>query len=357
MFKVRTHETRTLKWWYSQKDDIDLEPPYQRKGRLWSLNDRAYLIDSIINDYDIPKIYLADFTFVNTDLNSKSKPYAVIDGRQRLESIFGFFENEFPLNENFSFFPNPTLTLGGLYYADLLKNYPKIASRFEEFNLHVMSVMTNDEGKINDLFVRLNTSKPLTGAEIRNAMTGKVPETIREISQHEFFADRIRFTTKRAQDKNAAAKVLLLEFRGKFVDTKKIHLDRFVDEGRLSENDNIDRARARVIRELNQMTNIFQSRDPLLTSQGSIPVYYWLVRSLDSTIKLREFLVRFEKKRKSNRISTNSKPEESDKELLRYDVLNRSTNDQGSLQGRFDILLRRFKAFIEVPTNDWNSKE
>jgi hypothetical protein len=355
MFKVRIHDTRTLKWWFSHRDDIDLEPPYQRKGRLWSQHDRAYLIDSIINEYDIPKIYLADFIFVNTALNTKSKPYSVIDGRQRLESIFGFFRNQFPLNSDFSFIPDPTLALGGLFYADLQKNYPKISSIFEEFNLHVMSVMTDDEGKINDLFVRLNTSKPLTGAEIRNAMTGRVPSAIRQIAEHDFFKDRIRFSTQRGQDKNAAGKVLLIEFRGKFVDTKKIHLDRFVQEGRLSENDSVDRAASRVIELLTTMADIFHSRDPILSSQGSIPVYYWLLRTVGPHVKLREFLLRFEEERKENRAGASNDQAAGDQELLRYDVLNRSTNDQGSLQGRFDILLKRFKRMTEDPriSEEW----
>jgi len=351
MFKVRLHDTRTLKWWFSHNNEIDLEPPYQRRGRLWSQHDRAYLIDSIINEYDIPKIYLADFTFINSELNSKSKSYAVIDGRQRLEAIFGFFRNEFPLNDDFSFVSDPTLNLSGLFYADLQKNYPEIASNYEEFNLHVMSVMTDDEAKINDLFVRLNTSKPLTGAEIRNAMTGVVPDAIRTISKHDLFKNMIRFSIKRGQDKNVAAKILLIEFRGKFVDTKKVHLDRFVAEGMLSENDNVQRAASRVRNNLDKMTDMFLKSDPVLSSQGSLPVYYWLIRTIGINNKLREFLLRFEEDRKENRVRANTNPDYADKELLRYDVLNRSTNDQGSLQGRFDILLRRFKQYTNEPNN------
>lgn len=32
-----------------------------RKGGIWSERDKAYLIDSIINGFDIPKFYLSDF--------------------------------------------------------------------------------------------------------------------------------------------------------------------------------------------------------------------------------------------------------------------------------------------------------
>ena len=68
MFKVQAHEKRTIGWWYQKREKIDFEPPYQRKGNLWGDKDKAYLIDSILNEYDIPKIYLTDFTILNTGL-------------------------------------------------------------------------------------------------------------------------------------------------------------------------------------------------------------------------------------------------------------------------------------------------
>ena len=71
MFKIRPHPTRTLSWWNSQRKNIDMKPSYQRKGNIWSPEAKAYLVDSILNDYDIPKLYLADFTFGNSTLNEK----------------------------------------------------------------------------------------------------------------------------------------------------------------------------------------------------------------------------------------------------------------------------------------------
>jgi len=69
-----------------------MEPPYQRRGRLWSNTDKACLIDSILNWYDVPKLYVADFTWGDSQLNSEQLPYAIIDGKQRLEAIFEVFE-------------------------------------------------------------------------------------------------------------------------------------------------------------------------------------------------------------------------------------------------------------------------
>src|SRR5713101_3536196 len=164
--KVTSFEAKTLSWWRTRRLRIDMDPPYQRRGRLWSATDKAYLIDSILNGFDVPKLYVADFTFGDSALNTKKLPYAIIDGKQRFEAIFDFFDGNIVLNTDFQFLENPSLALGGLGYKDLVQNHPDIAELFETYNLSVMSVITNSKDLINELFVRLNRSKPLTGAEI-----------------------------------------------------------------------------------------------------------------------------------------------------------------------------------------------
>src|SRR5207249_3787695 len=90
--KVTPFEAKTLSWWRARRTKIDMEPAYQRRGRLWSIADKAYLVDSILNGFDIPKLYIADFTYTDTVLNKKKLPYAIIDGKQRFEAIFDFFD-------------------------------------------------------------------------------------------------------------------------------------------------------------------------------------------------------------------------------------------------------------------------
>ena len=60
-FKISQFENKTLSWWFCKRNKIDMVPSYQIRGRLWSQTDKSYLIDSILNKYDIPKIYVADF--------------------------------------------------------------------------------------------------------------------------------------------------------------------------------------------------------------------------------------------------------------------------------------------------------
>lgn len=352
MFIVAKLEPKPLRWWMSQGTKIDMDAPYQRHGRLWSKADKAFLIDSILNNYDIPKIYMADFTFGNVRLNRKGLPYAIIDGKQRLESMFDFFSGALVLDDEFVFQENPSLKLGGLGYTDLSRNYPEVADIFNNYPLSVVHIITDEEEKINELFVRLNRSKPLTGAEIRNAMTGPLPNIVRLLANHELFKSSIRFTTKRGQDKNAATKVLLFEYMGQMVETKRLNLDKFTRKAAKEPKEKIELSSRRVFDTLEQMSTIFLPRDPLLKSAGVFPVFYWLIREINSKRDryVREFLNDFEEKRKKNREAAKDTlaKRKLDSELMTYDRFNRSTDDQRSHTERYRILSTRFKQYLEA---------
>ncbi|MEK6698387.1 MAG: DUF262 domain-containing protein [Nitrospirota bacterium] len=351
MFKIENLPSKPLQWWISQSTKIDMNPPFQRQGRLWSRGDKSFLVDSILNEYDIPKIYIADFTYGNVTLNKTGLPYAIIDGKQRLEAIFDFYSGKILLDEEFVYQQNPRLKLGGLGYSDLAKNYPEVADIFRNHPLSVVHVITDEQGRIDELFVRLNRSKPLTGAEIRNAMSGPLTEIVRLIAGHELFKLRVKFTTKRAQDKNAALKLLLFEFNGKLVETKRNNLDRFMRKAKKESKATIELASRRVIDTLDRMSEIFLPGDPMLRSAGVFPVYYWLIRGIDSTSDpyVREFLNIFEKERKTNREKGNdpSRAAKVDSELMTFDRLNRSTDDERSHVERHKILEKRLKDYLQ----------
>lgn len=347
--KIEQHAPKTLKWWNSRRDKIDFDPPYQRKGRLWSDKDKAYLIDSILNGFDIPKLYLADFQYGVSDLNKHKLPYAIIDGKQRLEAIFDFFDNKLTLDKDFKWREDPDILLGGLSLRDLQRKHASVAEEFENASLSVMSVFTNDEKLINDLFVRLNRSKSLTGAEVRNAISGPVTDVIRRLTEHTVFNGTIRFSTKRAGDQNAAGKVLLFEYEKGLVSTKKNDLDKFAG------NQDIDRERLelaarRVVDTFDEMIEVFIPSDSLLASAGLFPVYYWLVRSVNELYHddIRPFLLKFENDRKQHRENqrTEVTTDGVDKVFARYDTLNRSTNDSGSHSGRFELLQQQFTRYL-----------
>jgi hypothetical protein len=352
IFKVTQFEAKTLSWWRARRSKIDMEPPYQRRGRLWSATDKAYLIDSILNGFDVPKLYLADFTWADSALNQKRLPYAIIDGKQRFEAIFDFYDGNITLNDDFVYRELPSLRLAGLGYQDLMRNYSEIAEVFDTYNLSVMSVMASSEAPINELFVRLNRSKPLTGAEVRNAMAGPGPKLFRKVASHEFFTTYITFSVQRGQDLNAAAKLIMFEYMGRLSETKKRNMDQFTKDGVKADRERLELAARRVLDTIDGMTEIFLPKDRLLASAGTVPVYYWFVRSVPQKTQrfIRQFLIEFEAARRENRRLSDEQPQsrEIDRELIDFDNFNRNTNDQASHVGRFIILEAKFTKYLKA---------
>jgi hypothetical protein len=351
IFKVSQGEIKTLSWWRARRDQIDMAPPYQRRGRLWSSTDKAYLIDSILNGFDVPKLYVADFTWGDSPLNKRRLAYAIIDGKQRFEALFDFYDGKLALNDDFVYRENPSLKLAGLGYQDLRKNHARVAEIFENYNLPVMSVYASNEELINELFVRLNRSKPLTGAEVRNAMAGPAPKLFRKAAQHEFFTTYIPFNTQRGQDLNASAKLIMFEYEDGLSETKKRNMDEFTRDAAKASRVKLELAARRVLDNLDLMTEIFLPHDRLLGSSGTVPVYYWFVRSVpvNSQRFIRQFLIEFDEARRQNRLlsSENPKSPKVDLLLIDFDNFNRNTNDQSSHEGRFKILRDGFHKYVK----------
>lgn len=64
--------------WNRQKKLI-LNPDFQR-GSVWTPAARSYLIDTILRELPIPKIYLR----TNLDISTKESIREVVDGQQRV---------------------------------------------------------------------------------------------------------------------------------------------------------------------------------------------------------------------------------------------------------------------------------
>lgn len=329
---------------YSERDEIKLDPAYQRMGDVWPLEKRQLLIDSILNDYDIPKIYFHVY-----DREEKSKSgisYSVIDGRQRLETIWKFIEGEFTLSDDFEYQKDPNIKLSGLGYEDIAKEYPRIRIQFDSFVLPIVGISTDDFDLIEDMFSRLNEAVPLNAAEKRNALGGAAVNAIREISQHELFLNRVKFKNNRYQHMEVAGRILLTEHSlsttKKLVDTKKAYMDKFVKENAAS-HAVIDSLKVEIISIMDVMSNLFVASDDLLRAQGNMVLYYLLFRKAiklgESTKISRRKLIDFREELSRNRVIAEKDYSKSRFDLLEYDRLSQQgTNDAANIRERFRTL-------------------
>ena len=65
--------------WYADNEEgrLYLTPSYGRNSAPWPEKKQALLVNSVLNGWDLPKFYLADFTYRVTDLMEERRPYAV----------------------------------------------------------------------------------------------------------------------------------------------------------------------------------------------------------------------------------------------------------------------------------------
>jgi hypothetical protein len=332
---------------YSEKDEIMLDPDYQRMGGVWTPEKKQLLMDSILNDYDIPKIYMHAFS--RDEKRASGFAYAVIDGRQRLEAIWQFIEGKFTLADDFKYQDDESTKLASLGYSDIAREYPKIKIKFDSFVLTVVGVDTDDQELIEDMFSRLNEAVPLNAAEKRNSIGGDLVMAIREVADHEFFTKCVSFGNKRYQHREVAARFILVEENirtlGKVIDTKKEYLDALAKNYRHGKTDLVVDVKRTVSRVLDFMKSIFMEKDELLRAQGNMVLYYLLCKSAIQagvTHQIsRRGLYDFRDQVRVNRHRAEDNYAEASFELLEFDRLSQQgTNDSSNVRERLGVITK-----------------
>lgn len=345
----------------SEIDVINTDPEYQRKGGVWTTQKKQLLIDSILNDYDIPKLYFHLYNSQQKLENGGRFDYSIIDGRQRIEAILEFINGDFTIGEDFEYLADTSVEAQGLTYSDLAIEYPKIKIRFDSYLLPIILVETEDIDLIEDMFSRLNEAVPLNAAEKRNALGGSMAAAIRELALHSFFTNKVRFNNNRYQHREVAARLLFLEYslskpERKLADTKKPFLDKMVVEYK---EKNLDPtpllAEAQLV--LDEMNKVFGNNDDLLRAQSSMTVYYLTFKAaiMNGTLNkvTRKGLIEFYDSITDNRKIAEKDITNSNYELLEFERMSQQgTNDAFSIRERTRILSAHLGVIQPVKDND-----
>lgn len=361
MYPLRANSILQL---YEWKDQINLDPPYQRLS-IWDRTKKQCFIDSVLNGFDIPKLYFHQIT-PPPGKTSRFK-YAVIDGKQRLLALWDFKSNNLRLSEDFVFFEDEKLHAAGASYDDLMLKFPRLRARFDSFDVPITVVQTDDSDFIEELFGRLNIQMSLSGSERRNAFGGPLPYIIRKIGVHEFFTESISVANDRLQHFDLAAKFLYLTRADAIESTKRKALNEFVTkfrEYRKSRRREASPEQLTVLESnttaiLDTMKNFFESKDRLLASQGRTILYFHIFRMLkNANLRApftREMLAEFNEeveaaRKKSQRRATGSEETITDLEqtLIFFDREKQSPNDGGAIKRQYDYMSRYFVSVFKV---------
>lgn len=149
----------------------DLETEFHRQ-EIWPIKKKQRLIDTILRGWQMHSIHLLE--------SSKNGQKTVLDGHQRLSTIWEFMQGSFSVNGEIPPSSGATSSLHGLTYDQ----FPSWARReFSEYKILVVYVAEYTPGEVAELFYRLNQGNPLTAAEHRNAFHGPVSKQIKNIAR------------------------------------------------------------------------------------------------------------------------------------------------------------------------------
>jgi len=309
----------------NREDRYPINMEYQREPGIWSLEDKQFLIDSILKELDLPKFY-----FRKLD----DKKYEIVDGQQRLETIWKFYKDDLWIpGEKYGYEKKR------VFYTDLSADDQ---NTFDNFTLNGRALINFEDKDTRELFSRLQRGKPLNVPEKLNAFPGDIVPLMRNLGIHPFFS-KVKFSLKRYKKYHIAAKLLLIEKDG-ITETqpKKLFVFFKLNES-LSNESKVAKKNNRV---LNFMDKIFpESKVPEINSEPWFLNIYLLSSrllenySMDSKHKnLHDFYIqtwaKVEKARKTSSGET---------EILRFvDANTKGTNSKANIDSRFDFLIERF---------------
>ena len=169
---------------------------YQRK-LVWSIDEKAKFIDSILNGYPIPMILGANYK--KSDDNSSLE---VLDGMQRLNAITSFIEGEFAVSSQYFNLEAIAQTKVKKDSGDLIQKQPALAidecAKILDYPVPFSIFDENEPLKLDESFRRINTGgRTLSKQDVRQAGSlGIIPESINEAaiyirkdSSHSNFVD------------------------------------------------------------------------------------------------------------------------------------------------------------------------
>jgi hypothetical protein len=165
---VRNESIQSLYTRY-QADRFGVNRRYQRK-LVWSVEEKQKLADSILQNMPIPLFLVAEIG-LGTDAS-----FEVIDGMQRLNAIFAFLENEFPVDGRYFELDALADTKSLKDAGKLQQSFPILdrgdSVRFANYTVALSIFRALDGARVDEVFRRINSGgRRLSFQELRQAGT------------------------------------------------------------------------------------------------------------------------------------------------------------------------------------------
>ena len=199
---------------YNERKTLELAPAYQREGNIWDNKRKSELIESILMGMPLPVFYFF------SDVNGV---WQVVDGRQRLTTLFDYLGNGFALAKDL----NILKEICGKKFEELS---PFQQGIIEDYSLHINLIKPPTPDRVKfDIFDRVNRGGiSLNNQEMRNAIyQGRATELLNELAKNQDF---LTVTEKSVSDKRMKDKYIILRFIAFYLLKYESHKNILLDE-------------------------------------------------------------------------------------------------------------------------------
>lgn len=265
-------DRKNLKSMYDGKHTLQMDHPIQRQGLQW-MDDRlkrSLLIHSILANYPVPPVYC-----LKEAISEKDYSYSILDGKQRLTTIFDFIDGRYPLDTE-----TPSVTiddtvyeLGGKYFTDLDVECQQELLRFK---FTIYGFEDADDDLIEEIFFRLNNSTPLSKPQKAMPLCGvENAKFIKSILSDRFFSEICQFSALQRRKSDDMCTLLqgmmLLDNRYGGYEFTSISADEIMRYAASIKNNYSEKQKNRLYDIIDYLEKVFPEKDKML-KKINIPI-------------------------------------------------------------------------------------
>jgi hypothetical protein len=192
-----------------ERKEVRVNRQYQRSDQVWPRAAQSFLIETILLNFPIPKLFLHQ----QTDLRTRRPVKEIVDGQQRTRAIVDYYNDEYRLTSNVSH-----EDAKGKRFSELPE---ELQNQYRDYGLHFDLFVGATDEDVREVFRRMNSfTVPLNPEEQRHAeFQGEFKWFMRNISTA--YAEALRhagvFTQKslvRMQDQKLLTEITSAYFDG-----------------------------------------------------------------------------------------------------------------------------------------------
>lgn len=263
---------KNLKNMRDGKNTLQMDHVIQRQSGQWDGDKlkKSLLIHSILANYPVPPIYC-----LKEAVNEKDYSYSILDGKQRLTTVFDYIDGRYPLDAE-----TPSVTIDDVTYELGSKYFTDLDTECQQellgFKFTIYGFEDADDDLIEEIFFRLNNSTPLSKPQKAMPLCGVVnAKFVKSLLADRFFSEICQFSALQRRKSDDMCTLLqammLLDSRYEGYEFTSISADEIMRYAAHIKNNYSEEQKERLFDIIDYLEKVFPEKDKML-KKINIPI-------------------------------------------------------------------------------------